>query len=296
MPTDRPRPAMQTYHGDLEFCTAEAELASRREQVARRHGMTMHMLLVDAYQILLHRNTGQDDILVGTPTAGRARAEFSQVVSYFVNPVVLRARLDGDPTLAEFLAQVRRTVLGAFEHQDYPLPLLVEKLQPQRDPSRSPLVQTMFVMQKAQMLHDQGLTPFLMGESGARIELAGLDMESMTLEQWVAQFDLSLAASQHADGLSLAMQFNTDLFDRTTIRRLMQHYRTLLECIAEDPAVRVSELNLLPDAERRQLVGSWARRKRFTHCASRAGWFTIVSSNRRRERPIARHSSAAIKR
>src|SRR5205085_330447 len=123
----------------------------------RARGATLYMTLLAAFQTLLHRYTGSDDVSVGSPLAGRGRGELAGVVGYFVSPVVMRASLAGDPTFEEFLGRVRQVVLGAFEHQDYPFPLLVERLHPQRDPARSPLFQVMFVLQRSHLLDEAGL-------------------------------------------------------------------------------------------------------------------------------------------
>jgi non-ribosomal peptide synthetase component F len=215
------------------------------------------MVLLAAWQSLLHRYTGQTDIVIGAPTSGRTRAEFADVAGYFVNPVVLRGNLSGDPRFVDVVAQMRQKMLGALDHQDYPFPLLVQKLHVERDPSRSPLVQVMFVMQKAQIMHDQGLTPFLMGQSGATLHMAGLDFESMTLDQWAAQFDLSLAASEAGGGVSLGLQYNTDLFDADTIGDMLEHLEMLLCGAVADPATPVSKLPLLTPAEELKLLVEW---------------------------------------
>jgi acyl carrier protein len=173
LPTDRPRPPVQTYNGSLGFRRFDESLTARLKSLAEANGATLNMVLLAGWQTLLHRYSGQNDILIGAPTSGRTRAEFADVAGYFVNPVVLRGDLSGDPRFVDFVGQMRQKMLGALDHQDYPFPLLVQKLHVERDPSRSPLVQVMFVMQKAQIMHDQGLTPFLMGQSGATLKLAG---------------------------------------------------------------------------------------------------------------------------
>lgn len=257
LPTDRPRPPVQTYRGSLGFRWLDPKLTARLKSLAEANGATVNMLLLAAWQTLLHRYCGQNDILVGAPTSGRTRAEFADVAGYFVNPVVIRGDLSGNPRFVDFLGQIRQKLLGALDHQDYPFPLLVQKLHVERDPSRSPLVQVLFVMQKAQIMHEQGLTPFLMGQSGATLEFAGLTFESMTLDQWAAQFDLSLAASEANGGVSLGLQYNTDLFDATTIDTMLAHLETLLRGVVENPEVRVSELPLLTPTEETKLLVEW---------------------------------------
>jgi len=178
-------------------------------------------------------------------------------VGYFVNPVVLRTSFSGDPTFEELLERVRRTVLAAFEHQDYPFALLVDRLQLQRDPSRSPLFQVMFVLQKSHLLDETALASFALGEDGARMVLGDLEFTSMSLGQRVAQFDLALMMADTPSGLSASLEYNSDLFDATTIARMLGHFETLLKGILAHPASRISELPLLTEAETRQLLVEW---------------------------------------
>src|SRR5262249_1928351 len=144
----RPRPPVQTYRGGSFTFKVNAELTNRLRELARNSGTTLYMTLLASFQLLIHRYTNQDQFLVGSPTAGRSRARLADLVGYFVNPVALRPDFSQDLTFAEYLDRVRETVLGAFEHQDFPFPLLVERLQPERDPSRSPLFEVVFALQK----------------------------------------------------------------------------------------------------------------------------------------------------
>jgi myxalamid-type polyketide synthase MxaB len=259
LPTDRPRPPVQTYCGSWEHRALSPALTARLHELGDRHGSTLFMTLLAAYQVLLHRHTGQDDLLVGCPTAGRSRAELAGVVGDFVNPVVVRGDLGGDPTFAAHLGRVRQSVLDAFDHQEYPFALLVEQLQPRRDSSRSPIFQTMFVLQKAQLLHNQGLTAFLMEAGDANMKWHGWQIEALAFEQNDAQFDLSLQMAETPQGLAVAVQYNTDLFDRDTIRRLLARWEVLLEGVASRPELAVSELPLMPADEYRQVVEDFNR-------------------------------------
>ncbi|HEV2860059.1 MAG TPA: amino acid adenylation domain-containing protein [Pyrinomonadaceae bacterium] len=240
LPTDRPRPSVQTYRGSTQSFTLDGALTRRLKALARAEGCTPFMTLLAAFQVLLSRYTGQDDILVGSPTTGRSRPEFADVVGYFVNPVVLRARLSGDPTFRSFLGQVRRTVLSALAHQDYPVALLSERLQPVRDPSRSPLFQVTFAWDKLQRLS---------GESGA--------LETLFWKQGGAPFDLMMSVLESGESLVVHLHYNSDLFDDETVARFGTHYRTLLEGIADEPGGHVSALPLLSAPERRQLLVEW---------------------------------------
>ncbi len=259
LPTDRPRPPVQSYHGGSQSLRLDDGLARGLKQLSQRQGATLYMTLLAAFQVFLHRYTGQADILVGSPTAGRSRAEFSGLIGYFVNPVVLRGDLSENPSFTDFLAQVRRTALEAFAHQDYPFSLLVEHLQPRRDPSRSPIFQVMFVLQKTPLLDKPELASFALGEAGAGLDLHGLALESMALEQLSAQFDLTLAAAEAGDGLGLSLQYNRDLFDQASIRRMLEQFQVLLGGIVAQPDRQVASLSLLPEAER-QVIVNWNKR------------------------------------
>jgi amino acid adenylation domain-containing protein len=257
LPTDRPRLPVQTYRGASHPCKLSAELTQGLKALSRNYGTTLYTTLLAAFQVLLYRYTGQEDILVGSPTAGRNAAELDGLVGYFVNPVVLRADLSGNPTFEGFLGQVRQTVLAALAHQDFPFALLVEQLQPLRDASRSPLFQVMFVLQKAHLQQQEGLASLALGETGTRIEIGELELESLALEQRVAQFDLTLMMAEVDGALSASWQYNTDLFDAATIARMAEHFQTLLEGAIANPQQCISNLPLLTDAERHQLLVEW---------------------------------------
>ncbi|MBW4635491.1 MAG: amino acid adenylation domain-containing protein [Iphinoe sp. HA4291-MV1] len=257
LPTDRPRPFIQSYTGASQSFRLNAEITQRLKTLSHAHGATLYMTMLAAFQVLLYRYTGQEDLLVGSPTTGRSRADLAGVVGYFVNPVVLRADLSGNPTFEAFLSQVRSTVLDAFAHQDYPFARLVEQLQPIRDPSRSPLFQVMFVLQKAHLRNQEGLAAFALGETGARIKLGELELESLSLEKRIAQFDLTLMMAEVDGVLSGSWQYNTDLFDSATIARMVNHFQTLLEGIVAEPQKLVSNLPLLSESEQHQLLREW---------------------------------------
>ncbi|HXO21033.1 MAG TPA: condensation domain-containing protein, partial [Thermoanaerobaculia bacterium] len=255
--TDRPRPLVQTYGGENHPFRLSRELTARVKEIAREREATPFIALLAAFQALLQRHTRQDDLLVGSVTAARTRAGFAKTIGYFVNPLVLRADLAGDPPFEAFLARARRDALGAFEHQEYPFPLLVEKLQPQRDPGRSPLFQVMFVLQKAHLADGQDLTACALGEPGARADVGGLRLEAMPLPQKIAQFDLTLTMGEVEGALVAALDYNTDLFDAATIARMARHFERLLEGVAADPGTPLSELPLVTETEARQLVAAW---------------------------------------
>jgi amino acid adenylation domain-containing protein/non-ribosomal peptide synthase protein (TIGR01720 family) len=256
--TDRPRPAVQTFRGASEPLRLDAQLTARLRALSHTQDSTLFMTLLAAFKTLLYRYTGQEDLLVGSPTAGRQSARFAQTVGYFVNPVVLRTSPTGALSFEEFLKQVRETALAAFAHQEYPFALLVKQLQPERDPSRSPLFQVMFALNKSHLEGEAGLGAFALGEEGARMNLGGLPLESVRLEQRIAQFDLSLTMVEVGEELSASLEYNTDLFDAATVRRLLGHFRTLLEAVTARPSQRLDRLPLLTESERHLLLCEWS--------------------------------------
>jgi natural product biosynthesis luciferase-like monooxygenase protein/FkbM family methyltransferase len=254
LPTDRPRPPIKTYAGASHSFRVKASLNQKLNALAQASDATPYMVLLGAFQVLLYRYCGQRQILVGSPTAGRARAGFRPIFGYFTNPIVLRGDFHPELSFEDFLRELRSTALGAFEHQDYPFALLVEQLQPMRDQSSTPLFQVLFSYQKTPLMNDAALAPFAVGEPGARIRWAGLELESMTLKQQSAQFDLTLMLAESDGELAASLQYNTDLFDHSTIARMAENCLVLLEAISAKPQRRVSDLSLLAEAELSQLL------------------------------------------
>ncbi|MBV8856906.1 MAG: amino acid adenylation domain-containing protein, partial [Acidobacteria bacterium] len=262
LPFKGQRPAAQTFCGASQTLRVGPELTRALKELGRAHGATLYMVLLAAFETLLYRYTGQEDILVGSPTTGRARNEWSDLVGYFVNPVVLRSNPSAGASFEEFLSGVRQDVLAAFAHQDFPFATLVERLQPVRDNSRPPLFQVMFVLQKAGRREEEGLALFALGEGGARLDLGALSLESVALEQRVSQFDLTLNVAEAEGSLFGSLQYNTDLFDAATVRRMAANLETLLAAAAQAPALKLSELPLLAAAEREQVLCGWNSTRR----------------------------------
>ncbi len=244
LPTDRPRPAAQTYHGAREHIELPRELLERLAALGRGEGATLFMTLLGAFQVLLSRYAGTDDVVVGSPIAGRTRRETEDLIGFFLNTLVLRADLSGDPTFGELLRRVRAATLGAYEHQDVPFERLVEELAPQRNLSHAPLFQVMFALRGAEV-----------PEGG----LPGVEMEALGAEGGTSKFDLTLSMAAHADGLAAGLEYNTDLFDRGTVRRMLDHLGRVLEQVAAHADRPLSALELLGDAERRQVLEEWNR-------------------------------------
>jgi aspartate racemase len=242
LPSDRPRPAMQTFQGGWEKRTLSARLTDELRAFSRREGATLFMTLLAAFKVLLHRLSGQTDVVVGTVVAGRTHVQLEEVIGCFVNTLPLRSDLAGDPTFHDFLAQVRATSLEAFSNQELPFEKLVEGLRPVRSPAHPPLVQVMFSLQD---------------DRAAPATLSGLTITRLDTTTDTAKFDLSLMISESAETLTLILEFNRDLFDAATAQRWLIHFETLLAGFAINPARRLSEPALLTPAERTQLLQVW---------------------------------------
>ncbi|MEU8452691.1 non-ribosomal peptide synthetase/type I polyketide synthase [Streptomyces globisporus] len=246
LPADKPRPAVQTHNGASEFFVLDDALSARVHALARTHGVTPFMVLLSAYYLLLHRYSGQDHIVVGSPVTGRTRQDFASVYGYFVNPLPLHADLSEDPTVAELLQQVRRTVLGGLDNQEYPFVLLVEELGLQHDPSRSAVFQAMFILLTHKVATEQ----------------YGYRLEYIELPEEEGQFDITLSAYEdEAEGrFHCVFKYNTDLFLPETMRRMAAHYTRLLDRMTRAPGEQpASRLEMLGDLERERLVAEWSR-------------------------------------
>ncbi len=237
--TDRPRPEVQTFRRARVNIFLPATLNETLKKLSQREGATLFMTLLAAFQTLLQRYTGQNDILVGTPIAGRNQVETEELIGVFINTLVMRSDLSGDPTFLELLARVKETALGAYTHQELPFEKLVEELQPERNLSRNPIVQVLF------QLRNLGLN---------KMEAGNLIFEPFQLDWGTAHFDLNLDVVEKEDGLLCRFQYNSDLFEPATIERVAGHFHILLEGIAAEPSQPISKLPLLTDAEQQQLL------------------------------------------
>ena len=245
LPTDKPRPIVQTHNGASEFFALDPELSARIQGLARENGVTVFMVLLSAYYILLHRYTGQDDVIVGSPVMGRTQEEFAQVYGYFVNPLPLHVNLAEQPSISELLAQVQQIVLNGLDNQEYPFVLLVEKLGLQHDPSRSAVFQAMFILLSHKVA----------------TEKYGYRLEYIELPEEEGQFDLTLSAYEdEADQrFHCVFKYNSDLFLPQTVQRLASHYVNLLDELTRVPAnSSIAQLQLLGADERGQVLEHWS--------------------------------------
>jgi len=251
LPTDRPRPAVQRYRGATETVWFSTDLLKELHSLGQHEGVTLYMTLLAAYQSLLYRYTGQERIVVGSPIANRTRAEIEDIIGFFVNMLVMHSDLSGNPTFRELLQRVRSVALGAFANQDLPFEKLVEAIAPDRDLSTNPLVQVLLVMQNARR---------------SVLRIAGVEFAGMPIHNETTKFDIGIFLLETPEGLSCMAEYSTDLFDGSTIRRMLGHFGTLLEAIIKNPDQRVGELPLLTPEERQQLeMASSGSKVEFPH-------------------------------
>ncbi len=229
LPTDRPRPANQTYRGATQTFALSKELSAALMDLSQRQGVTLFMTLLAAFQILLYHYSGQDNICVGTPISNRNRSEIEGLIGFFVNTLVLRTNLGGNPSFTDLLSQVREVALSAYAHQDIPFEQVVEQLQPERSLSYTPLFQVMFVLHVPIPL----------------LQFAGLTLSPLPVESFTAKFDLTLSLENSALGLGGSIEYNTDLFDASTITRMIGHFQTLLQGLVANPDQKLSQISLL---------------------------------------------------
>ena len=250
LPADRPRPPKPTFRGATCTFALSKKLSLQIKHLAMREEATVYMVLLAAFQVLLYRSTGQEDIVIGTPAAGRQDAMMENAIGYFVNPLPLRARMERQLSFKSFLRQVRQTVIEALEYQDYPFPLLVERLQLPRDQSRAPIFQVTFTMYASHQL-TKSLASFPASGGEERwIEVEGLHLKPFSLQQYTAQFDLSLSMQEVNAVLTGSFQYSTDLFEQTTIQRMVSRWQMLLEGIVAWPEETLGKLPLLSRQER----------------------------------------------
>jgi amino acid adenylation domain-containing protein len=242
LPTDRPRPPLQSFRGSFVRVVFPKSLAEAFKAIGQKEGATLFMTLLAAFDAFVCRYTGQEDIVLGTPIAGRNRPELEGLIGYFTNTLALRSDVSGNPTYRELLARVRHMALAAYEHQDLPFEKLIVELKPERDLSYSPIFQVLFSV----------------GHVGAMVPtLPGLTTSPVAIDRGITKFDLTVGITDRDDGLAVAFEYSTDLYDAATIDRMLTSFRLMLEGIAANPDCRIADLPLLRPAEREQLLAAW---------------------------------------
>ena len=258
LPSDRPRPAFQGYRGHTVTAHLDEETAKRLRRFARRHRASLSTVLLAAWQALLHRLSGQPELAVGVPTAGRKSRESASLVGYLVNPVVVTSRPAAGASFEELLADTRERLVVAVEHRDHPFPLLSRRLAPERDPSRPPVFQAMFVHQR---VRGGSLGSFWLAHGETRLDLGGALLAPIRLPAPRTQMDVQLSSAEVREGpgagIALELQADAALFDRSTAKRWLDAFRTLLEAAVEAPETPLAELPLLAPAERAAVLTEW---------------------------------------
>ncbi|HEY9405348.1 MAG TPA: amino acid adenylation domain-containing protein [Pyrinomonadaceae bacterium] len=247
LPTDRPRPPLQTFRGSTLRFRIDGERLSALKALSRQFDASLFMVLFAGFATLLWRYSRQDSLVVGTPVANRGRKELEPLIGFFVNTLALRTNFSGDPNVRELIARVKETAIGAFRNQDVPFERLVEELQPARNLGFSPIFQVMFILQNAP-LDD--------------LRLPGVRLEEIEVEAGTSMFDMTLKLRERGGLLEGELEFNTDLFDRATIERLIGHYQLILDAMRHDPDCAVSRLAVLTEAERETLLVRWNNTER----------------------------------
>jgi non-ribosomal peptide synthetase component F len=242
LPKDRPRPVQQSFNGARESFQLPLSLTRSLQELSRREGATLFMTILAAFQILLSRYSGQDDIVVGTNIANRHRHDVEGLIGVFINNLVLRTDLSGNPSFRALIGRVREMCLEAYAHQDTPFEKLVEVLQPKRDSSYPPLFQVMLTLQN---------TP------AQKVALPGLTANSVEFDQVTARADLMLNISETRQGLLGVLEYNTDLFDAATATRTLKHFQALLEDVVAHPDKDLKSISLGPEEESRELISGF---------------------------------------
>ncbi|MBN3895575.1 MAG: amino acid adenylation domain-containing protein [Nostoc sp. NOS(2021)] len=242
LPTDRPRPPVQTYRGARQSLNLPNNLTDALKSLSQQSGVTLFMTLLAAFNTLLYRHTGQEDIIVGSAIANRNQLEVKGLIGLFANNLVMRTNLSENPSFRELLGRVQEVVLSAYSHQDLPFEKLVGELQTERHLSHSPLIQVMFVLQSDQM---------------PALEFSGLSVNAIEVESKTAKFDLTLELQETSEGMNGWFEYNADLFDADTISRMIGHWQVLLEGVVTQPNQQISHLPILTEAERHQLLIEW---------------------------------------
>ncbi len=257
IPTDHPRPEIRSFYGDSIVGILDEETTRGIKELSKKYDLTLNVMLLAIYQILLHRYTFQDVVIVGSTLAGRSRPQWAGIFGYFVNSLPLVARFSSQITFNEFAKQIQRIVIGALDHQDYPLSTLVERLNPLRIPGRTPLFDSLFVFQHVPFWGLPKLAAFALGIGGARVSVGGLDIESVSIERQSTTFDLTFMVGDLDGQIGISIKFATDLFESTTIHRMLTHFQTVARATIENPFASVQSLPLMTKSEQQMILIEW---------------------------------------
>ncbi len=253
LPTDYQRPLVQTFNGASHIFELDKATVQAVRDLAHQQGVTTYVVLLAAYYSLLHRLTGQETVIVGTPTLGRPESKFDTVFGYLVNPIPLKVQFVNNPTVKELIKQIRPILINGLEHQFYPVTLLAEQLAIHNDPSRSPIFQTFFNF--FQLQRSSSISSMLVHHDV--IDFGGLKVSNYAIPQEEGQFDVSLVIAELEDSLQCTLTYNQDLFSAATIARMAEYWQTLLRASLTSPDTHVADLPLLPEVERKQILVDW---------------------------------------
>jgi amino acid adenylation domain-containing protein len=248
LPTDSPRPAIQTFRGDKVSFQLSLQSTQQIKQLSQRNGATLFMALLAAFAVLLSRYCQESDLVIGSPIANRDRSEIENLLGFFVNNLVLRIQVEQNQSFQDLLAQVKKIALDAYDHQNLPFEKLVEELQPERNLSYHPLFQVMFILQNS---------PIDLIQGANHLQMANVQFSCLEVENSTTQLDLTLEMSEFGNRLGGRIEYNTDLFERSTIERMVEHFQNLLEAITINPEQKIYNLPLLTQLESKQILIDW---------------------------------------
>jgi amino acid adenylation domain-containing protein/thioester reductase-like protein len=261
LPLDKVRPPVQTFEGNTYVFHIDESCYRNLKSLCQTQGTTTYTCLLAIFQVLLFRYSHQKDFVIGTPFSGRTRAMWSDLVGYFINTLPLRAQFTDTMSFLDVLSTAKQNVREAHQYQDYPMSLMVEKFITHRDPSRPPLIQVMFMLQRAHLLDEVGLSDFVIREPGAKATMGDLSFESWPIDQRISQLDLTLTVVEHRHGLKAQFEYNTDLFQESTIAQLAEHFAQLMNSALKNPLEPVRSLSILPQEQRLAMLRDYNQTK-----------------------------------
>ncbi|MCB0746874.1 MAG: amino acid adenylation domain-containing protein [Ignavibacteriae bacterium] len=256
LPTKKVRKPIQTFDGSSSVFSISKAKTNKLKRISENNNTTLYVILLSIYKILLYKYTHQNDIIVGTPTTGRTLTEVKDIVGYFVNPVAIRTKFNSNNTFIELVEQVKYNVIEALANQDYPFSLIVEKLKPERDSSRTPIFQVMFVYQKAHVLSEEGLSGFAVGAENSKMLLGGLPIESYHIDERMSAFDMTFMMAETSEGLRASITYNTNLFEDSYIERFFEHFDRILKQVVEYDNRKISTISLVDNPIQKRFLNN----------------------------------------